>query len=199
MNIYLDMDDVLCETARDLCGLVFRLFGKGCQYHEMELFDLQRAYGLTEAENRVLMENAHSEDFLGALKITPGADLAVRKLTEAGHEVTIVTGRPVTTAESSIRWLEKNNFPALSFRCLDKYNRWFMGESSSPYYLSRENFSKMRFDFFVDDSPSAVQMLSERDDGQILVFDRPWNQMVSILPPRMKRVTCWEQIMRMIK
>lgn len=194
MKIYLDMDDVLCETARKLCGLVFDLFGKGCAYDEMELFDLQRAYALTADENRILMENAHGREFLTSLEPVEGAADAVRRMVEAGCEITIVTGRPVSTAPYSLEWLEAHNFPKLPLKCLDKYNRWSMGEMTSEHFLSKDEFDRLHFDLFVDDSPAAIKMLSERDDGDILIFDRPWNRKTLPSRQRTSRVKNWKEI-----
>lgn len=165
----------------------------------MELFDLQRAYGLTAEENEILMANAHGEEFLGSLQVTPEANRVVRKMVNAGHEVTVITGRPVSTAEYSLAWLERNGFPALPFRCLDKYNRWFMGGAESPYYLSREEFAGMRFDLFVDDSPAALKMLSQRNDGKVFIFNRPWNRKVDANAPRMTRIGTWLEIEKRIE
>ena len=53
MNIYVDFDDCLCETARDFSKLVKELFGKDIPYERIEQFDLQKSFALTDEEYRV--------------------------------------------------------------------------------------------------------------------------------------------------
>ena len=52
MRIYIDIDDVMCETAATLCLLAEREFGKGVPYAEVSQFDLQQVFGLTDEEIR---------------------------------------------------------------------------------------------------------------------------------------------------
>ena len=49
--IYVDMDDVLCETAANLCRLAEREFGRHVDYADVFAFDLQKVFGLTDHRN----------------------------------------------------------------------------------------------------------------------------------------------------
>ena len=44
MNIYVDFDDCLCETARSFSKLVAELFGKDVPYENIKYFNLQKAF-----------------------------------------------------------------------------------------------------------------------------------------------------------
>ena len=59
MRIYIDFDDVLCETARNLAVLARELFGRTVPYEAISGFDLKAAFALSEAEIDRLMEHAH--------------------------------------------------------------------------------------------------------------------------------------------
>ena len=48
MNLYVDFDDCLCETARHFSGLVKSLFGKDVPYEDIKHFNLQKSFTLTE-------------------------------------------------------------------------------------------------------------------------------------------------------
>ena len=192
-HFYVDVDDVLSETARELCGLSQRLFGKSCTYEEMYTFNLQDSFHLTAEEIVHLMEVAHEDEFMLSLPVVPGAREGVERLLAAGCRVSIVTGRPLKTARASMEWLRKNGFPVLPFFCFDKYGRWEMGSAQDPHLLTRAAFDATDFDAFVDDSPTALEILKTRARAEIFVFNRPWNQ--SYAPaPNMRRVDGWSEI-----
>ena len=54
MRIYVDIDDVLCETAASLCEIVAREFGRHVAYEDVFQFDLQDVFRLTDEEMRDL-------------------------------------------------------------------------------------------------------------------------------------------------
>ncbi len=45
MNIYIDYDDCLCETARYFTHLVYDMFGKKISYEDITCFDLKQSFG----------------------------------------------------------------------------------------------------------------------------------------------------------
>jgi len=94
MRIYIDFDDVLCETARHLSALAHDLFNRNVPYEAISGFDLQQAFALSDAQIRELMEQAHRPDFLTDIAPAPGGVEAVRTLEARGHDLAIVTGRP---------------------------------------------------------------------------------------------------------
>ena len=56
--IYVDLDDVLCETARGFLGLLQREFDRRVAFEDIRDFDLGVSFGLDEIEHLV----APSED-----------------------------------------------------------------------------------------------------------------------------------------
>ncbi|MBR4170049.1 MAG: 2-dehydropantoate 2-reductase [Kiritimatiellae bacterium] len=193
MKIYVDMDDVLTETARELSRLAAALFDIHVPYEKIFAFDLKQSFHLTDEEYLHLMRGAHWKGALEGLPETPGAREGVAQLLKQGHEVVIVTGRPLQTANVSQGWLRQHGFPELPFYCLDKYGRWSGGDSADPRLLTREAFEQTRFDLFIDDSPLALDLLQNRSDSRILVFDRPWNRDYP-LTSSMRRVFGWDEV-----
>ena len=49
MNIYVDFDDCLSESARGFSDLAAELCGVHVPYEEMRFFNLQKAFSLTES------------------------------------------------------------------------------------------------------------------------------------------------------
>ena len=197
MNIYVDFDDVLCETARNLSGLCARLFGRPVvPYEDIRAFNLRESFHLTDAEHSALMLAAHTGAEILAYEPTPGAAETLRAWQAAGLATTIVTGRPPSTRAAATEWLRKNNFPELPIIFLDKYNRHtkFPDETTPP--LTLEEFDKLHFDIAIEDAPAAVELLLQRrPDCRVIVFARPWNSSIS---PTLTRLAGWPEIAKAV-
>lgn len=198
MRIYVDFDDVLCETARALSKLASDMFGRHVPYEQIEHFNLQQSFQLNDAEIKELMHTAHDPKFLMELAETQGAKSGLEKLLASKNEVTIVTGRPVTTDSPTRTWLERYAFPALPILYVDKYHRARPDQLlNGQRALSPDDFARIPFDVAVDDSPMALDLLASRDHCRIFVFARPWNKAYA-LRPSMQRVCGWTSLVEAI-
>ena len=194
MNIYIDFDDVLCETARGLSGLCARLFNRPpVPYESIRAFDLRESFNLNEAEYNALMRAAHTRDEIMSYAPTPGAAETLRAWQAAGHATTIVTGRPPSTRDASLAWLRENNFPELPLLFLDKYNRHASLHNETTPPLSLAEFEKLHFDLAIEDAPAAVELLLRRPRCRVIVFARPWN---TACASSLERLATWRQIAR---
>lgn len=177
MRIYIDFDDVLCETARQLSDLARALFNRNVPYEAIEGFDLQQVFALSDTEIGYLMEQAHRADFLTGIAPAPGGVEAVRHLEACGHDLAIVTGRPATSHEGSCGWLCKQGLAHLNIIYFDKYGRVPVNPpSDTPPTLSHDEFATLPFDVAIDDSPVALDLLAPRRECRVIVYDRPWNR-----------------------
>jgi hypothetical protein len=202
MRIYIDFDDVLCETARYLSDLARDLFDRHVPYEAIEVFNLQEAFSLSDAKIAALMAHAHRAEVLTDLAPTPGGLEAVRSLETRGHDLTIVTGRPASSHAGSCGWLRKHGLAHLPLLHVDKYGRPEDGEpraedgNQKPEIgatLDRTAFEALRFDVAIDDSPIALDLLAPRRDCQVIVYDRPWNRRYA-LGANMRRAGSWTEI-----
>lgn len=50
MKIYIDFDDVICETARYLKQIANELFGMNVPYDQIEFFNLMKSFHLNEEQ-----------------------------------------------------------------------------------------------------------------------------------------------------
>ena len=64
MNIYIDFDDCLCETAKHFSLLVKDMFGKDVPYEDMHYFDLKRTFDLTDEQYEKMMLEGHTAEVL---------------------------------------------------------------------------------------------------------------------------------------
>jgi len=198
MRIYVDFDDVLCETARALSVLAKGMFGRDVPYENIEFFNLQKAFSLTDDEIDRLMGRAHEPDFLETLEPTPGAVEGLRALGRSGHEVTIVTGRQSTCHAGTQAWLRRHGLDHLEVIYVDKYGR-ASGQPAAdvPPMLDWEAFNTLHFDVAIDDSPTALSGIGHRKNCRIFIFQRPWNAAYQGTEG-MHRVTSWPELVSIV-
>ncbi len=198
MRIYIDFDDVLCETARHLSELARDLYGRRVPYEAISVFDLREAFSLSAEEIDTLMARAHDADFLTELAPAPGGIEAVRALEADGHDLVIVTGRPATSHDGTSGWLRKHGLGHIEVVYFDKYGRAKEPPAAdAPKTLTRDEFERLHFDVAIDDSPTALDLLAHRCDCTVFVFNRPWNQTYR-MAPSMRRSSSWTEILSVI-
>ena len=73
MNIYVDFDDCLCETARYFSELIVEMFGLDIPYEKIKYFNLQKSFSLSDEDYEKMMIQAHKPEVLLSYKETPGA------------------------------------------------------------------------------------------------------------------------------
>jgi len=195
MRIYSDFDDVICETAQALSVLAKGMFGRDVPYENIEFFNLQKAFSLTDEEINRLMARAHETDFLVDLKPIPGAVTGVQALSAAGHEVIIVTGRQSLCHEGTSQWLRDHGLGHLEIVYVDKYRRAPATlPPGVPKMLTIDELHRLHFDVAIDDSPTALDLLAHRTQCHIIVFDRPWNRQYTGVP-HLRRAFTWQDIL----
>ena len=99
-RIYVDFDDVLCETARLLMDIVSREFGRNLVFEQIHTFDIGQAFDLENHEVRRVMNLLHDPELLISLDPMVGARESLVRWAENGARVDIETGRPPMTREA---------------------------------------------------------------------------------------------------
>lgn len=177
--VYVDFDDVLCETAAGLTRLLAREFGKTVDVEDIHEFNLEMSFGLTATECAYLMEVAHRPDILAALPAIAGAVETIRRWADDGIPTVVVTGRPASAYTASRDWLARHQVPVADLLFLDKYQRHDACAAGDVHVLSPEDLRHRDFLAAVEDSPAAIALLAADPDHHILVFDQPWNRDVT--------------------
>ncbi len=198
MNIYIDFDDCLCETANSFSRLVANLFGKNVPYGDIRYFDLQKSFSLTDEQYEHMMIEGHKPEILLSYKETPGASETVNKWLDRGENVSIITGRPDSAYEASREWLDEHGLERVKLYCLNKYGRDSFIKNSE-FNLELEDYYKMHFDYAVEDSPAAFRFFDHLPELKVLVFDRPWNHDHELPGKNYTRCNNWAQIGELVK
>ena len=194
MKVYVDFDDVICETARDLSALAERLYAIRVPYPAIRAFDLHEAFGLDDAQYRRLMAAAHSREFVLGYAETPGAAATLNRWADAGIDVEIVTGRPFLTAASSRDWLAAHGLARLPVVHVDKYGREPPAAPGAPRALTLAEFAARHYDFAVEDSPAALAHLAKMEGCLTAVFARPWNARTPLPSDAFVRCADWGEV-----
>ena len=172
-TIYVDLDDVLCETARQFLVIVEREFGKLVNYEQLTDFDIGTACGLRPEEREVLYRIVHQPDELMKMAPIGGAISVLQSWADAGYEVAIVTGRPPDTYEPSVAWLARHGVPYRSFTMVDKYSRF---ATANTVAISLGELAHREFCWAVEDSLPMAQYLAGQMKVPVALIDCPWNR-----------------------
>ncbi len=197
MKIYVDFDDCICETAREFSKLAAEMFDKIVPYEKIRYFELNKAFEQNETQYEQLMIIGHEPEKIMSYEETPGASEVINEWISCGHEVSIITGRPISVYEPSRIWLDDHGLKDVRMYCLDKYGRDAFIKNSY-FSLKLEDYYKMEFDFAVEDSPRAFKFFEHLPDLKVLVFDRPWNQDCDFLNDNYTRCTDWKMIRNIV-
>lgn len=197
MNIYVDFDDCLCETARAFSDIALKMFDIDVPYEKMRYFNLQMAFDLNDDQYDALLAKGHEPEVLLSFEETPGAVKVLNEWIEKGHNVSIITGRPFSAFEPSREWLDSHGLKDIKLYCLDKYGREnFM--KNSDFSLKLEDYYKMKFDYAIEDSPTAFKFFGHLPELKVLVFDRPWNRDAEFPGENFTRCFDWESIRKIV-
>jgi len=192
LPVYVDLDDVLSETALAFLNILERDFGKTVPYEAITSFDLQEAFQLTQAEYDELFKIAHMPEEIIKLNPVEGSVEGITALSEKGYEIAIITGRLTSTYESTLEWLSLQNIPFDTFTFVNKYHRT---EMENHMAITLEELSSMEFSFAVEDSLKMAKFLSNHMDLHVALLDRPWNQALES-NHKVSRHTNWDQLIQ---
>jgi uncharacterized HAD superfamily protein len=191
-TIYVDMDDVLCETAQHFLTILERDFGKQFSFEQLTEFDVGEACELTPAEREELYRIVHNDDELLSIPPIDGAINVLQQWTATGYEIAIVTGRPPDTLGPSIEWLKRHQVPHEKVLIVDKYGRF---AADGTQCISLAALMEHSFCWAVEDSPTMAVYLATEMKLPVALLDRPWNR-INIKHDLVGRHKHWHEIAR---
>lgn len=198
MKIYIDFDDVICETAKYFTKIAKELFDIEVPYRQIQFFNLQKAFDLSDSQYDELMKAGHIPENLLKYEETVGASETINKWVDEGHKVSIITGRPFDSYEPSRTWLDEHQLERIPIFFVDKYGRETFNQECT-YNLTLEKLYSMTFDFAIEDSPAAFEHVLHFEQCKVAVFDRPWNRQSEFPNDRFVRCLDWKEIDRIFE
>ncbi len=199
-HIYIDFDDVLCETAKLLLDVANKEFGKNISFEEIHSFDIGKTFNLTLKEVQHVLAIMHKPENLLAIAPIEKAASTINSWVDKGFTVDIVTGRPPFTAEASHAWLNKYNISYSEIIFVNKYARNHNGFDHHEKALTLEELKNCHYDLAIDDSSTMLNFLFTEMKMDVAIFHRPWN--ATLEPPKnntnpkrkIKRCHNWNEI-----
>jgi uncharacterized HAD superfamily protein len=174
-RIYVDLDDVLCETARGFLALLEKEFDRRVDFDQIVSFDLSDSFALDRSELEEFMRRAHRNEVLLDLDPIEGAVGTLEHWIGEGYEVAVVTGRPPSTAAVSDEWLKRHRVPHHELIFLAKYaHSTESGDGPEPRPLAQ--LSSTDYCLAVEDSLDMAVYLAETAGISVSLLDRPWNR-----------------------
>ncbi len=193
MKIYIDFDDVICETALSFTRIAKELFDIDVPYREVQFFNLQKTFDLTDDQYDALMKAGHVPETLLAYEETPDASVTINRWVDEGHEVSIITGRPFDAYEPSRQWLDEHGLDRVPLFCVDKYGRENFTNNVS-FNMTLAQLYDLTFDLAIEDSPNAFEHVMHFEGCKVAVFDRPWNHQIELPNGDFVRCMDWKEI-----
>ena len=89
-RIYIDIDDVLCDTGRGFVTLLQQEFGKIVLFEHITDFDLGASFCLEPHDLNHFMRRAHAPEILLSMQALAGASETVSRWHRAGCEVHVI-------------------------------------------------------------------------------------------------------------
>lgn len=200
-NIYVDIDDVLSATIERLVDLLHELHDRRVEIDAVRDFDLARPFGLDADGIRRFMDVAHEDAVIESILPHAGAAETLDRWNRAGHQVTLVTGRPPITNDASRRWLAHHGMHHEALHHLDKWGRPDWNDDGRPA-LRFEDLPAFGFELAVEDSLDTAVRLVEDLGLTVALMDRPWNRGLGHLPQRVRdrlvRCRDWQDVARVL-
>lgn len=190
LPIYVDIDDVLANTSRSLINIAEKEFHNKIPFEKFTSFDLKVSFNLSQDEYEYFLEMAHKPNEILGMEPVHEAIEALQHWAASGYEISIVTGRPTATYETTQEWLAVHEVPYDHFFIVDKYARQGMDNKIA---LSMQALSEMKFCFAVEDSYDMAVYLAESMDTKVFLYDRPWNRFPK-LNKKINRFRSWEEL-----
>ena len=192
-SIYVDMDDVICETCRGFLTLLQSEFNRSVAYEDVKVFDLSQSFSMGADEIEEFMTRAHEPDILAGFVPLPGSLATIQGWVDRGYQVDIMTGRPPSTRGYTKEWLERYGVCYNSLNFVDKYGRLEF-DASFGEALTLADLAEKRFCLAVEDSAATAGFLAEHDVAPVVLIDRPWNR--AGVNGNIRRMTDWPELAR---
>lgn len=179
-RVLLDCDGILADFHSMYLQVIYLLTNVVLKVDDITDWDILGLIGKTNQEEKI---RNYIEDNKLCYNIDPlpGAIDAVAKL-QQNSEVVIVTA-PMNTStwcSERLNWLKKHF----------SINKYKVILATSKHYISG--------DFFIDDNLDNCKKWSDENDGQAILWDRPWNRKNRIHMNNIAIAHNWDEVFGII-
>ena len=192
-TIYVDLDDVLSETARGFLALLERDFGRTISFEEITSFELSRSFRLTPEEVERFMHAAHRDEVLAGFQPIEKALPVLHEWRRKGYRIEVVTGRPPSTQAVSERWLQGAGVPHSGLTFLAKY-AFSSSDNGGPQPRPLVDLRRDEFCLAIEDSLETARYLADNLGFPVALLDKPWNRTGGEELDGVRRCHGWDEV-----
>ena len=126
LRILVDMDGIVCDTLPYWLQKIFNKTGVAAQIEHITQWAMDKCPPLDKVDPKVMFGMLQDPGFIYNIKPIWGAVEGLKQLTEAGHEIYLVTARhgPVSMPDT-LEWVKKHlPFINAEKQTIFAYNKW---------------------------------------------------------------------------
>lgn len=162
MRLGIDLDGVVANFTKGWMSFYNRDFGT-----ELVVSDSKRWHDLVELTHFERISdfwkwssNLDGRSVFWHLEPFPGALEAINELSDAGHEIVIITTKPHFAVQDTHEWIARHEIPASEIHILE--DKWLVAA-----------------DVYLDDGPHVLPgLVRHRPESTVCRYIRPWNDPV---------------------
>lgn len=176
MVIAIDVDNVICNLQEVVIDLFNKRYGS---HYAMEDFTEYDIMNILPTQDAMVMKDMYGEAGLyNKVKPMPGAQEALKKLMNLGHQVYLVTAAIPKTYGEKVAFIQRF-FP-------------YIDES---HIVCMSHKWMFKCDIMIDDN---MQTILTKPYYHRICFDRPWNRDVNDWTYDIHRCTNWGEIVEVV-
>lgn len=176
MVIACDVDDVICNLQEVVIELFNNKFGSNYALEDFTDYDIMN---ILPTQDAITMKDMYGMSGLySKVKPISGAQEALEKLINLGHQVYLVTAAIPETYGEKVAFI-KRFFPYID----------------DGHIIAMKHKHMFRCDVMIDDN---LQALLAKPYYYRICFDRPWNRSVNDWTYDIRRVNNWNEIVEVV-
>lgn len=176
MVIACDVDDVICNLQEVVIELFNNKFGSNYALEDFTEYDIMN---ILPTKDAIAMKDMYGMSGLySKVKPISGAQEALEKLINLGHQVYLVTAAIPETYGEKVAFI-KRFFPYID----------------DGHIIAMKHKHMFRCDVMIDDN---LQALLAKPYYYRICFDRPWNRSVNDWTYDIRRVNNWNEIVEVV-
>lgn len=183
MRIGIDLDDVLADSLPHYLRAFNQRFGLQVDLADAAWRMFRRYPQISRQEINDFFSELIEGGFFASRPLVPGAREAVKRLSDDGHYLVIVTGRAPQDEAITRNWLNQvgltRHFSGLVHQGIEPVGRY-----------KSEAASELQLDLFIEDE-LAVAIAIANGNIPVLLYDQPWNQ--GTLSDNVRRARSWTE------
>ena len=176
MVVCVDIDNVICNLQEVVIDLFNKRYGA---HYTLEDFTEYDVMNILPTQDAIIMRNMYGEsDLYDNVKPIPGAQEALEKLINLGHQVYLVTDAIPKTYSEKVAFIKR------FFPCID-----------DTHIVCMKHKWMFKADIMIEDN---LQTLLAKPYYYRICFDQPWNRQINDWTYDIHRCKNWNEIMAVV-